>query len=62
MLQGVLAELAALAGHLVTAERGGGVEDVVAVDPDGAGAEAVGQAVGLGDVAEGGRCFSLHHS
>src|SRR4051812_44739656 len=45
------AEFAAVAGHFVAAEGGGGVEDVVAVDPDGAGAELGGEGVGFGDVA-----------
>jgi len=35
---------------LVAAEGGCGVEDVVAIDPDGAGADAVGDGVGFGDV------------
>src|SRR5271168_1401878 len=35
-----LAHLAAPAGLFVSAERQGGVEDVVAIDPDGAGADA----------------------
>src|SRR5262245_17517856 len=51
MLQGVLAQFAAVSAHLVAAEGGGGIEDIVAVDPDGAGAQAVGDAVRLGDVA-----------
>ncbi len=50
VVEGGFAEFAADAGHLVTAEGGGGVEDVVAVDPDGAGAEFVGDLVGFGDV------------
>src|SRR3954468_18875631 len=49
--QGVFAEFAADAAHFEAAERGGGVEDVVAVDPDGASAELGGEAVGFGDVA-----------
>ncbi len=48
--EGVFAEFAADAGHFEAAEGGGGVEDVVAVDPDGAGFEFGGDAVGLGDV------------
>src|SRR4051812_48250361 len=51
VVEGLLAQLAADAGHLEAAEGGGGVEDVVAVDPDGAGPEAVGDRVGLADVA-----------
>src|SRR5262249_20190085 len=50
-LQGVLTELAADAAHLESAERGRGVEDVVAVDPDRAGPQAVRQPVRLADVA-----------
>src|SRR3954463_13542630 len=49
--QRVFAEFAADAGHFEAAEGGGGVEDVVAVDPDGAGLELGGHAVGLADVA-----------
>src|SRR5262245_52825870 len=45
------AELAADSAGLVAAEGSRGVEDVVAVDPDGAGAEAFGDRVGLLDVA-----------
>src|SRR5262249_12118094 len=50
-LQRILAQLAAKAAHLEAAERGGGVEDVVAVDPDRAGAETIGDPVRLADVA-----------
>jgi hypothetical protein len=49
-LEDLVAHLAAPAGLLVAAERQGGVEDVVAVDPDGPGPELLGQGVGLGDV------------
>jgi hypothetical protein len=49
--QRVFAQFAADAGHLEAAEGGGGVEDVVAVDPDRAGLELGGEAVGLADVA-----------
>ena len=49
--QGIFAQFPADAGHLEAAERGGGVEDVVAVDPDRAGPQFGGQAVGLADVA-----------
>ena len=49
-LEGLVAHFAAHAGLLVPAERQGRVEDVVAVDPDGAGAELLGQRVRLGDV------------
>jgi hypothetical protein len=45
-----VAHLAAPAGLLVPAERQGRVEDVVAVDPDGPGAQLLRQGVGLGDV------------
>src|SRR5262245_9333488 len=45
------AHLAAEAALFVTAERGGRVEHVVAVDPHGAGFEYLGHAVGLLDVA-----------
>ena len=49
-LEGLVAHLAAPAGLLVAAERQGRVEDVVAVDPDGPGAELLRQRVRLGDV------------
>src|SRR6204780_1968940 len=49
-LEDLVAHLAAPAGLLVAAERQGRVEDVVAVDPDRAGPELLGQGVGLGDV------------
>src|SRR6185437_8383150 len=49
-LEDLVAHLAAPAGLLVAAERQRGVEDVVAVDPDGPGTELLGQCVGLGDV------------
>jgi hypothetical protein len=49
-LENLVAHLAAPAGLLVPAERQGGVEDVVAVDPDGAGPELLGQRVRLRDV------------
>src|SRR5690348_3195772 len=49
-LEGLVAHLTAPAGLLVPAERQGRVEDVVAVDPDGPGAELLRQGVGLGDV------------
>src|SRR5947207_1981712 len=48
-LEAFFAQLAAVAGHFIAAEGSGGVEDVVAVDPDGAGAEFGGQGMGLGD-------------
>src|SRR3984893_5173794 len=48
--EAVFAEFAADAGLLEAAERGGGVEDVIAIHPDGAGADAVGDGVGFGDV------------
>ena len=51
VVERLLAQLAADAARLEAAERGGGVEDVVAVDPDGPGADAVGDRVGLADVA-----------
>src|SRR5437016_6002060 len=47
----LLAQLAADAAGLEAAERRRGVEDVVAVHPDRAGANAVGDGVGLADVA-----------
>src|SRR5580658_7600034 len=50
-IEGLVAHLAAPAGLLVAAEGQGGVEHVVAVDPDRAGPELLGQRVGLGDVA-----------
>ena len=50
-LKGLVTHLAAPAGLLVAAERQCRVEHVVAVDPDGAGSELLGQGVGLGDVA-----------
>src|SRR5262245_10604829 len=40
VLQGILPQLAADAGHLEAAEGRRGIDDVVAVDPDLAGAEA----------------------
>src|ERR1035441_8564056 len=46
----LVAHLAAPAGLLVSAERQGRIEHVVAVDPDGAGPELLGQRVGLGDI------------
>src|SRR5207253_6049259 len=49
-LEGLVAHLAAPAGLLAPTERQGRVEDVVAVDPDGPGADLLGQGVGLGDV------------
>src|SRR5580700_7023876 len=49
-LQDLVAHLAAPAGLLVAAERQRRVEDVVAVDPDGAGPELLRQGVRLGDV------------
>src|SRR5215471_14876064 len=50
-LQGLVAHLSSPAGLLVAAEGQRGVEDVVAIDPDGAGPEALGHRVGLGDVS-----------
>src|SRR5262249_33031350 len=47
ILQRPLAELAADAAGLVAAEGGGGIEHVVAVDPDRPGADPVGNRVGL---------------
>src|SRR4051794_26933600 len=49
--QCIFAQFAANAAHFEAAEGGGGVEDVVAVDPDGAGLELGGHAVGLADIA-----------
>src|ERR1700729_721007 len=49
-LEDLVAHLATPAGLLVAAERQGRVEDVVAVDPDGAGPELLRQGVRLGDV------------
>src|SRR5580704_2119026 len=49
-LQGLVAHLPAPARLLVATEGQGGVEDVVTVDPDGAGPDLLGQGVGLGDV------------
>src|SRR5439155_18044348 len=48
--QGIFTELAALTAHFVAAERSGRVKDVIAVDPNGAGPQTVGQAMGLGNV------------
>src|SRR5258708_5005307 len=45
-----VAHLTAPAGLLVSAERQCRVEHVVAVDPDGAGPDLLGQGVSLGDV------------
>src|SRR5690606_9547726 len=50
-VEAAFAEFAADAAHLEAAEGGGSVEDVVAVDPNGAGLDFRGQQVGLGDVA-----------
>src|ERR1700733_7202508 len=50
VVQHLVAHLAAPAGLLVAAERQRRVEHVVAVDPDRAGPELLGQRVGLGDV------------
>src|SRR6266508_2442174 len=47
----LLAQLAAEAAPLEPAERSGGVEDIVAVDPEGPRADAVGDGVRLADVA-----------
>src|SRR5690606_30706808 len=47
----VLPELAPVAGLLVAAERGRGVEGVIGVDPDGARLDATRDAVGALDVA-----------
>ena len=57
VVQRLLAQLAADAARFEPAERRGRVEDVVAVDPDRAGADALGDGVGLLDVAgpDGGR-------
>src|SRR5580700_6702144 len=49
-MERLVAHLAAPAGLLIPAERQCRVEHVVAVDPDGAGPELLGQGVGLGDV------------
>src|SRR5205807_770941 len=49
--QGIFAQFAADAAHLEAAKRGGRVEDVVAVDPHRPRPQAVGQPVGLLDVA-----------
>src|SRR5450755_3794202 len=46
----LVAHLAAPAGLLVSAERQCRVEHVIAVDPDGACLEFLGQGVSLGDV------------
>src|SRR6266436_9403681 len=48
--QAVFAEFAADAGLLESAEWSAGVEDVVAIHPHGAGADAVSDGVSLGDV------------
>src|SRR5690606_779159 len=45
------AGLAAVAAHLVAAERHGGIHLLVAVDPHGAGADGTGHAMRLGHVA-----------
>ena len=50
VLQPVGAELAAAAGLLVPAERGHRAEDIVTVDPHGAGPEGVRQVGGLLDI------------
>src|SRR5450755_4636919 len=50
VVQHLVAHLTAPAGLLVAAERQRGVEHVVAVDPDRAGPELLGQGVRLGDV------------
>ena len=47
VLQPFFAQLAAHARHLEAAERSGGVEHVVAVDPHGAGPQLIGQRVAL---------------
>ena len=49
--QGVFAEFAADAGHLESAKGGGGVEDVVAVDPHRSGPQLGGEAVGFADIS-----------
>src|SRR6202789_1615430 len=49
-LESLVAHLAAPAGLLVAAKRQRGVEDVVAVDPDRARPQLLGQGVRLGDV------------
>src|ERR1700728_4443802 len=51
VVQDLVAHLTAPAGLLVAAERQRGVEHVVAVDPDRAGPQLLGQRVCLGDVA-----------
>jgi hypothetical protein len=50
VVQDFVAHLAAPARLLVAAERKRGIEDVVAVDPDCAGPELLGEGVRLGDV------------
>src|SRR5215210_4547116 len=50
-VEGVAAHLAAVAGLLVAAEGRGGVEHVVGVNPDHAGLDLPGEAVGARDVA-----------
>src|SRR5208337_429734 len=47
----LLAQFAAEAAPLEPAEGGGGVEDVIAVDPEGPRADAIGDGVRLADVA-----------
>src|SRR5215469_1393289 len=51
VLQDFVSHLAAPARLLVATERERRVEDVVAVDPDGSGAQLRGDRVGLADVA-----------
>ena len=50
VLEGGLVVFPALAGHLETAERGGRINHVIAVDPDGSGFYFLGEEVGFVDV------------
>src|SRR5437867_5387680 len=50
-IERLMAHLPAPAGLLVAPEGKSGIKDVVAVDPDGAGPEAAGEAMCLGQVA-----------
>src|SRR5579863_561721 len=51
VVENLVAHFAAPAGLLVASEGERGVENVVAVDPHGAGGDLVGHAVGFADVA-----------
>jgi hypothetical protein len=47
----IVERLLAKTAALEPAERGGGIEDVVAVDPHGSRTHAIGDGVGLADVS-----------